>query len=688
MSAPIFSAPLTIADNTRQEIELTNAEHDAIGNFNYLPPEYAPSGRKMPPCQKIVRIGLFFDGTNNNKYRDEPIQGHTNVVKLFNAHSDAGEEGVLNEPGCYRIYIPGVGTPFPENREWKESSEGKAMGKGAQARIIFALLQVYNSVYRAFNENRYLYEFKDIATKLENYSRAVEFNYDQAYPEHVRRERWFAELREELNSRLKEAREAILKPSIPKIRVSVFGFSRGAIEARGFCYWLNAALAGEDHLAGMPIGINFLGIFESVASVGLANSAAQTTPLWFANGHFSWAAETLKPLPALVKQTVHYIAAHEQRMNFPVTRAQGNNVREYFYPGVHSDVGGGYRPGDHGRGMKVEEMVSQVPLIHMHKAARLAGVPLIDYLDMKSDLQADYAISPALATNWNAYMAAGDFAGTYDSQIHEHMRLYYKFREYWFGRMADLPACRRAAPQEREDMASYDHMLTGDVQLLRQRARGQLRSFASDDNGQRLAFLEDNARAANLLPLQLAQTQPPLNDWEQFAMKHFAQAEGYFFPPMPAGIALLEEQIHDSLACFYLAGYATTQDKAEALRQWRKKPPPSYDRYNTEAWENFKQASERNPELMKTLDEKIDLEKRAENARFNGGMQAQEDLLREAAFTDEEAAMLTHDANGNPIFPVQHDGNAKELRSSLITTQTMSRREGGGYLRPRFVFLP
>ena len=38
------------------------------------------------PCEQTdrqLRAGVFFDGTNNNRFRDEPRQGHTNVVRLY-----------------------------------------------------------------------------------------------------------------------------------------------------------------------------------------------------------------------------------------------------------------------------------------------------------------------------------------------------------------------------------------------------------------------------------------------------------------------------------------------------------------------------------------------------------------------------------------------------------------------------
>nr|WP_255459824.1 DUF2235 domain-containing protein [Herbaspirillum sp. Sphag1AN] len=663
----------------------TKEEERRLADLLREPPIYKPNGQRMPSCQSMVKIGLFFDGTNNNRDRDEPLNGHTNIVKLFKAHKDARRLNKLKDIDSYCFYVPGVGTRFPENQEWSESQDGKAMGKGGQARILFGILQVYNAVHRAFNDNRPLYEPDQITAKLKSYTRDVEHNYDKDYPEQVRRQQWFTQLRDELNDRLQTARDLIRQPHIPLIRVAVFGFSRGAIQARSFCYWLDAALGGKNTLAGMPIEINFLGLFDSVASVGLAHSAAKTTPLFFADGHFSWAAETLKPLPSLVKQTVHYIAAHEQRMNFPVTRVKGQNVVEVPYPGVHSDVGGGYCPGTQGRGMRMDQMICQVPLLHMHKAARLAGVPLVTYRQMSSDLQADYALSPELATNWNAYMHSGEFTGTYEDQIREHMRLYYRFRYRWIGRMAQLPACQRATRQEQQDMISYDRLFKGDMQLLTERANGG-RPWQRDDNNQIVALHRvGNEHLANQLQLLRSDLRATPDDWEMMVLHEFEHQNGRL---RLEEIALLEEQVHDSLAGFYLAGYQTAQEKAEQLREWQSAPPSPNEHYRYQAWQNFQSAKADNPALQDVLDSKAAAAKQAQSARVTGRMDQVDFYQRRIVFTDEEANLLTQDAHGQPIFPLLKDSDARELRSSLITTQTMTLREGGGYLVPRHAFSP
>ena len=96
-----------------------------------------------PSCSKVIWTGVFFDGTNNNKDRDEKDNSHSNIVVLYNAFNESTKKGY------YRYYIPGVGTPFHEIGEEHESADGKSQAKGGEARIHFAMIQIYNAVYQA-----------------------------------------------------------------------------------------------------------------------------------------------------------------------------------------------------------------------------------------------------------------------------------------------------------------------------------------------------------------------------------------------------------------------------------------------------------------------------------------------------------------------------------------------------------
>lgn len=140
------------------------------------------------------------------------------------------------------------------------------------------------------------------------------------------------------------------KPVIPSITLDVFGFSRGGAEAVAFCHMFNELLV-NGKFASIPASVNFLGVFDVIASVGVSFSVSLTTilPEVTANGHMSWARRILDPLPPCVRAGRHFIAAHEQRMNFTVTTQFGtSDFKQYYLPGMHSDVGRGYGPGEGG----------------------------------------------------------------------------------------------------------------------------------------------------------------------------------------------------------------------------------------------------------------------------------------------------------------------------------------------------
>ena len=215
------------------------------------------------------------------------------------------------------------------------------------------------------------------------------------------------------------------KPDLRKIRLSVFGFSRGAAQARAWVNMIEKRWGGR--LGGIPLQIDFLGIFDTVASVGLAQSAP------YANGHFAWADGTNMAVPATVKRCAHLVAAFEVRGSFPLDSVcQGDslpsNCKEIVYPGVHSDVGGGYPPGDQGRALGEGAAgdclkISQIPLAQMYREARMAGVPLAPEKSMDINRARYFAIAPQLRADFNAYIVATRTAtikptrGTGDAQF-------------------------------------------------------------------------------------------------------------------------------------------------------------------------------------------------------------------------------------------------------------------------------
>ncbi|WP_431221852.1 phospholipase effector Tle1 domain-containing protein [Serratia sp. L9] len=149
------------------------------------------------------------------------------------------------------------------------------------------------------------------------------------------------------------AKVATTQPHLLGIKLFIYGFSRGAAEARTFVNWLTelfetpaGALDPQPILLGLPLTVEFLGLLDTVPSVGVAHIAP------FAAGHMGWADGTQQlpdeeRFPSLIKCCRHLISAHEQRLCFTldsIRRPSGvypANSKEIIYPGMHSDVGGG-----------------------------------------------------------------------------------------------------------------------------------------------------------------------------------------------------------------------------------------------------------------------------------------------------------------------------------------------------------
>ena len=153
-----------------------------------------------------MRVGVFFDGTGNNKENDESvvnnagevIQGSSmsNIAKL----SEIYKTGQDNEELTIRdmVYKNGVGTINGEEDE----GSGLAKGEGGIERVHEAIKQV-----------------ADFFDK---------------------------------------------KPCAKEFIVDVFGFSRGAAQARHFVNELHDRAAGPD------VKVGFIGLFDTVASFALS----------------------------------------------------------------------------------------------------------------------------------------------------------------------------------------------------------------------------------------------------------------------------------------------------------------------------------------------------------------------------------------------------------------------------------
>lgn len=268
-------------------------------------------------CSDTVNISVFFDGTGNNKDVDEAKMCWSNPARLWRAAQLLRNKDLPN----YSIYVSGIGTPFNGTAtDWMDeklmtlqdsSIGGGVAGWGGNRRIQFGEENVNDRLRAVLFKN---------ATKI-----------------NISLKPYLEEGKPASLSKLAAALEA--HGLITIINLSIFGFSRGAALARAFSNEMcRVCVTGKDGIlrySGVPLRIQFMGLFDTVASFG-APSLNLDMPF----------LEKNLVVPTAVERCVHYIAAHELRFSFPVDLIRKNgSLRdgwdESVYPGVHSDVGAG-----------------------------------------------------------------------------------------------------------------------------------------------------------------------------------------------------------------------------------------------------------------------------------------------------------------------------------------------------------
>ncbi len=388
---------------------------------------------RIPDCSGTVYIGMFFDGTGNNEKADyldvldEPAKHkHTNVVRLYHAYPDEKRRGT---DGYYRFYIPGVGTSFPEINDLGvgDLKLGAMFALSSESRMIWGLTRVFNALSVHVTRDELIDNSQSGA--IAQATNSLYILGSPAWQRHLAfKTTWQPRLVEKLRN---------MKPHIGSIVIDVFGFSRGAAQARAWVNWLYALCEKSNdstpvyRFAGIPLRVRFMGLFDTVASVGASNLVANK-PALDLDGHMSWAANNLQ-IPPQVTRCVHFVAAHEVRASFPSDSVREDgvyppNVREVVYPGAHSDVGGGYLMGAQGK----SSTLARIPGHAMYLEALAAGVPLRALYELTGiDKPILEALIPPLRTveDFNAYQAQMITTGLPVKAAHrKHMAQYFSYR--------------------------------------------------------------------------------------------------------------------------------------------------------------------------------------------------------------------------------------------------------------------
>lgn len=445
--------------------------------------------QNRPACSGQLHVGIFFDGTGNNMRDDFELpppekRKHSNVVRLFHTYRNEPSNGYLS------YYIPGVGTPFPEigdnNRYVGNVNRGSVGGERGEDRLIWAFTQLLNAPHEFVLGSSQLIPDPMAKTIVGNVATA-------SSPGAMRRvvlRTWQDKLKAALAGQ---------KPRVEQINLSVFGFSRGAAEARTFVNWLFEVCKNDGGgwtFADIPIRLQFLGIFDTVASVGAANL--------FDNGvlagHQGWADNTQQIHPA-VEQCVHFVAGHEVRSCFPLdsVRVKSHypaNAVEVMYPGAHSDVGGGYAPSALGVSPTQDSFVSMIPGVNMYHEARKAGVPLLPWSSLRKEFQDALTPSASVISDFNAYLREAKVrSGPVEEVGRQHMSLYLSYRFKHRARFYQRAPYVTAPPRDQSYLQSTQKCLI--ERLSRLGSHGN--AMAADFNSRQMAELHENMmRAAGL----------------------------------------------------------------------------------------------------------------------------------------------------------------------------------------------
>jgi hypothetical protein len=502
---------------------------------------------KITQCQGQVYVGLFFDGTGNNHQWIEDGQSHSqrarnkhsNVARLFDAY--------LAEPGngFFKYYMPGVGTPFKEvgdSCKLEYSLAGQGVGFKGADRINFGILSILNAVH-AYLTNAPLLGAVDTGTLAASLSHDV-----LSSPVSVESALRWAGL-----TAIEERLATVVaghQRKVTQINVSIFGFSRGAAEARACAYWLSEIC--ERHgagmvLAGVPLRIGFMGIFDTVAAVGVGDM------LPFTEGHMAWADGT-QGIHPIVEDCAHFIALHEQRASFPLEAAVGRG--NVGYPGMHSDVGGGYCPGDQGKAMPEwgdSPHLSQIPLIDMHFAAIKAGVPMKTIEEIQADpgLRKSFATDAKLLATYNRWLTNhGVKQADIQSFTEAHVKHYIRWKAVLHlgggtGVAAQNFFKRVKSEKDIKDLREADEQFGLHLKMLMERraANATVSGFLSE-RVKDLIWLTLPGGAVSVEP-----GKAPLTSYER---KFLAIASDSPMPP-PGCAELFADYAHDSRAGFRIA---------------------------------------------------------------------------------------------------------------------------------------
>lgn len=148
--SPQFAESFERADIT--ETFFSEDEKDDLRDYEKR--EQAPLGDPKSSCNTNIFFGFFFDGRRNNYVKANSTKAHSNIARLYDCFPGESVPGVLPEDtdwkhnassynNFFRVYVPGVASPFKQVKDSGEGFFDATLGGGAgrqsNERIVWAL---------------------------------------------------------------------------------------------------------------------------------------------------------------------------------------------------------------------------------------------------------------------------------------------------------------------------------------------------------------------------------------------------------------------------------------------------------------------------------------------------------------------------------------------------------------------
>ena len=159
---------------------------------------------------------------------------------------------------------------------------------------------------------------------------------------------------------------------------------------------------------------------------------------------------------------------HELRRNFPLDDIAADNQLnagwiQHAYPGAHSDVGGGYEPGELGISVGDDSMkLSQIPLNHMFDCAIAAGVP-IKKPQLATEDYNPLAIHPDLTKAYTDFISEATLA---PRPIYEWLQPYLNWRWQIREQFHKSNQVKRATQADRDVLLAFNKRLMSDAATM------------------------------------------------------------------------------------------------------------------------------------------------------------------------------------------------------------------------------